>query len=188
MHAFKYGRQLVFNFRMCLPWRANVNNHHIFKIYFCTSFEVCFVNVWIIALCFFYLKSWMYQFMVFWTPLRIYNMCPVINSSVMKDMLLIYLIIFQYNHACTCTAIILVYVLYQYYLTLPYLILYTRLIADFVCYMNVFIFRKLFLPLFTPFLKWIRMFWIEKKLHKWYLYFSFTYFFSRIYILIWCHV
>lgn len=72
---------------------------------------------------FFYLKSWMYQFMVFWTPLRIYNMCPVINSSVMKDMLLIYLIIFQYNHACTCTAIILVYVLYQYYLTLPYLMI-----------------------------------------------------------------
>lgn len=137
---------------------------------------------------FLYLKSWMYQFMVFWTPLRIYNMCPVINSSVMKDMLLIYLIIFQYNHACTCTAIILVYVLYQYYLTLPYLILYTRLIADFVCFMNVFIFRKLFLPLFTPFLKWIRVFWIEKKLHKWYLYFSFTYFFPRIYILIWCHV
>lgn len=137
---------------------------------------------------FFYLKSWMYQFMVFWTPLRIYNMCPVINSSVMKDMLLIYLIIFQYNHACTCTAIILVYVLYQYYLTLPYLILYTRLIADFVCYMNVFIFRKLFSPLFTLFLKWIRVFWIEKKLHKWYLYFSFTYFFPRIYILIWCHV
>lgn len=143
MHAFKYGRQLVFNFRICLPWRANVNNHHIFK-----------KN----------LKSWMYQFMVFWTPLRIYNMCPVINSSVMKDMLLIYLIIFQYNHACTCTAIILVYVLYQYYLTLPYLILYTRLIADFVCYVNVFIFRKLFLPLFTPFLKWIRVFWIEKKI------------------------
>lgn len=109
----------------------------------------------------------------------IYNMCPVINSSVMKDMLLIYLIIFQYNHACTCTAIIRVYVLYQYYLTLPYLILYTRLIADFVCYMNVFIFRKLFLPLFTPFLKWIRVFWIEKKLHKWYLYFSFTYFFPE---------
>lgn len=141
MHAFKYGRQLVFNFRICLPWRANVNNHHIFKIYFCTSFEVCFVNVWI-ALCFFYSKSWMYQFMVFWTPLRIYNMCPVINSSVMKDMLLIYLIIFQYNHACTCTAIILVYVLYQYYLTLPYLILYTRLIADFVCYIWMYLFLE----------------------------------------------
>lgn len=91
---------------------------------------------------FFNLKSWMYQFMVFWTPLRIYNMCPVINSSVMKDMLLIYLIIFQYNHACTCTAIILVYVLYQYYLTLPYLILYTRLIADFVCYIWMYLFLE----------------------------------------------
>lgn len=46
-------------------------------------------------------------------------------------------------------------------------------------HMNVFIFRKLFLPLFTPFLKWIRVFWIEKKSHKWYLYFSFTYFFPQ---------
>lgn len=77
----------------------------------------------------------------------------MINSSIIKNILLIYLIIFQYNHTYTYTTIILIYILYQYYLTLPYLILYTHLITNFIYYINIFIFKKLFLPLFTPFLK-----------------------------------
>lgn len=102
----------------------------------------------------------------------------------MKDMLLIYLIIFKYN--ITCTAMILVYVLYQYYLMLLYHFIYTFNRRFFVCYTNVFIFRKLFLLLFSPFLKFdSRVLNWKKKLHKWYFILVSLYFFSRIYILIW---
>lgn len=47
-------------------------------------------------------------------------------------------------------------------------------------------FRKLFLLLFSPFLKFdSRVLNWKKKLHKWYFILVSLYFFSRIYILIW---
>lgn len=118
---FKYGRQLVFNFMICLPWRANVTIHFQknifvpvlkFVLLMCESTPYVFLSLKCINL-------WCFE------HLYVCNMCPVINSSVMKDILLIYLIIFKYYHACTCTAIILVYVFYQYYLMLLYHFIYT---------------------------------------------------------------
>lgn len=89
------------------------------KKYFVQVLKFVFVNVWIIM---FFLSLKCIHFWCF-EHLYVCSMCPVINSSVMKDMLLIYLIIFKYN--ITCTAMILVYVLYQYYLMLLYHFIYT---------------------------------------------------------------
>lgn len=146
------------------------------KNIFVRVLKFVFVNVWIIM---FFLSLKCIHFWCF-EHLYVCSMCPVINSSVMKDMLLIYLIIFKYNIACICTAIILVYVLYQYYLMLLYHFIYTFNRRFFVCYTNVFIFRKLFLLLFSPFLKFdSRVLNWKKKLHKWYFILVSLYFFPE---------
>lgn len=103
----------------------------------------------------------------------------------MKDMLLIYLIIFKYN--ITCTAMILVYVLYQYYLMLLYHFIYTfnrRFL--FVIRMYLFLENYFKFTFIFAFLKiWFACFELKKKMHKWYFILVSLYFFSRIYILIW---
>lgn len=134
MHAFWIRETTCVKFQNLSPLASKCYTTFSKKNIFVRVLKFVFVNVWIIM---FFLSLKCIHFWCF-EHLYVCSMCPVINSSVMKDMLLIYLIIFKYN--ITCTAMILVYVLYQYYLMLLYHFIYTFNRRFFICYTNVFIF------------------------------------------------